>query len=428
MSKRLRRGMMIVPLIGAAALTGCADSPPPAFSHDSRLVGDAFADKPTIRAYVVETTDSLFGKGPDALVVPVEAGFPDNGRLLGSLAPSAEAPSQDLALPVAHATGASLYRKHCLHCHGLTGDGEGPTAAFLYPRPRDYRRGLFKFTSTGFGNKPSRDDLRRTLLDGMDGTSMQSFSALLNPDELDRIVDYVMFLSMRGEFEQKLADEAANWDDADLDFFKEELPAEDLASMIFANWDAVQGPGAISPVPAARVPPDSQSLERGRQLFLGLATDAKLECAGCHGTRGIGDGPSWIDPETFNRYVFGGAVGPEPIAELEKVATTAQKRWGDDWGDPLRPSNLNHGRYKGGRRPIDLYYRIANGITGTPMPAHASILTNPDDIWHVVNFVLALPHDSTLLLPRPGEVVQPPASPASSVAQGPRQTLDAANN
>ena len=41
-----------------------------------------------------------------------------------------------------------LYRKNCAHCHGVTGDGAGPTALFLNPYPRDYRQGKFKFTST----------------------------------------------------------------------------------------------------------------------------------------------------------------------------------------------------------------------------------------------------------------------------------------
>jgi hypothetical protein len=36
-----------------------------------------------------------------------------------------------------------LYREHCAHCHGITGDGAGPTAAFLNPYPRDYRMGVF---------------------------------------------------------------------------------------------------------------------------------------------------------------------------------------------------------------------------------------------------------------------------------------------
>ena len=34
------------------------------------------------------------------------------------------------------------------------------------------------------------------------------------------------------------------------------------------------------------------------------------------------------------------------------------------------PNNLNRGIYKGGRRPIDIYWRIAKGINGAKMPAH----------------------------------------------------------
>src|SRR5262245_2338944 len=37
--------------------------------------------------------------------------------------------------------GRNLYMQHCIHCHGVTGDGNGPTAKFLNPRPRDYRLG-----------------------------------------------------------------------------------------------------------------------------------------------------------------------------------------------------------------------------------------------------------------------------------------------
>ena len=41
-----------------------------------------------------------------------------------------------------------LYREHCVHCHGISGDGSGPTSAFLNPYPRDFRLGKFKYKST----------------------------------------------------------------------------------------------------------------------------------------------------------------------------------------------------------------------------------------------------------------------------------------
>ncbi len=83
----------------------------------------------------------------------------------------------------------------------------------------------------------------------------------------------------------------------------------------------------------------------------------------------------------------------------------------DDWDNPLRPANLIEGTYKGGRRPLDLYWRIAKGINGAKMPAHAGLLTD-DQIWDVVNFVLALPDDPDLLPESPPD----PAGPAKAHA------------
>jgi len=81
----------------------------------------------------------------------------------------------------------------------------------------------------------------------------------------------------------------------------------------------------------------------------------------------------------------------------------------DEWGNPLRPANLLDGVYKGGRRPLDLYWRISKGINGAKMPAHSNLLTD-DQIWDLVNFVLAVPDEPELLRasspapPRPAAV------------------------
>ncbi|MCH7725969.1 MAG: cytochrome c [Planctomycetes bacterium] len=96
-----------------------------------------------------------------------------------------------------------LYRKHCAHCHGITGDGFGPTAAFLNPYPRDYRLGKFKFKSTPIGAKPTDDDLMRLLNKGIAGTAMPSFF-VLKEFEKRALIDYVKYLSIRGEVERRL--------------------------------------------------------------------------------------------------------------------------------------------------------------------------------------------------------------------------------
>jgi len=101
--------------------------------------------------------------------------------------------------------GSRLYRVHCLHCHGVPGDGRGPTALWINPHPRDFRQGMFKFQSIDQviqqnNRPPHREDLYRTLDQGIEGTAMPSFN-LLSEVQRDNLVSYVIHLSIRGKVE-----------------------------------------------------------------------------------------------------------------------------------------------------------------------------------------------------------------------------------
>ncbi|MCZ2111375.1 MAG: hypothetical protein LC118_17700 [Dehalococcoidia bacterium] len=191
------------------------------------------------------------------------------------------------------------------------------------------------------------------------------------------------------------------------------------------------GPGGR---PAPCRPDHPRGVLRGRDLFLSRNTTGnKVDCTSCHGPQGVGNGPSFVSQDEFNEIVFGGdpsALG-QRVEELAKrveteaaekshsadagkaEATRFREAWKnslDDWGMPLRPANLNRGVYKGGRRPIDLYWRIAKGINGSKMPAHFPTL-EPERIWDLVNFILALPEDRGLL-----EGATLPESPVAPIA------------
>ncbi len=79
----------------------------------------------------------------------------------------------------------------------------GPTAAFLNPYPRDYRMGKFKFKSTNTMEMPTDADLMKILVNGIEGTSMPSFK-LLSESDRKALVEYVKYLSMRGQTEDIL--------------------------------------------------------------------------------------------------------------------------------------------------------------------------------------------------------------------------------
>jgi hypothetical protein len=129
----------------------------------------------------------------------------------------------------------------------------------------------------------------------------------------------------------------------------------------------------------------------------------------------MGDGPSFVDQAVFNEVVFGGNPS-ERQARIDKLDEKTKTLWNqkpDDWGNPIRPANLNRGVYKGGRRPIDIYWRIAKGINGAQMPAHYPT-ANEKQVWDLVNFVLALPYEPGLLK----EAGSAPSGPAVASRMG----------
>ncbi len=449
--------LIVGPLL---ALAGCGDyfhAGPIAYKPSERAATD-LKDKPNLQEAVRKTLADLFGPAPQEIKIPPGSGFPEGGRrLAGYEGIQGNAETIKPITYVSAATGGKtqiaggygLYRKYCLHCHGLQGGGDGPTSAFLYPRPRDYRPGIFKFTSTAPSNpKPTRDDFRKTLRYGLHGTSMPAFEALMTPAEIEQVIDYVVFLSIRGEVEKNLIDEAKLADKDEASAIADDT-VKDLLANIVNNWKAVEG--LVVAPKARRVPPTRESVMRGRDIFLGInKTGNKVVCTDCHGPQGLGNGASFVERRLFDKIVFahldhrtfGGAMTDEQKKETDAILEAAiasryrevhdeersahhvpgavhepedaaafeakykeyhdrmMTAWKpgslDDWGNPLRPANLNLGVYKGGRRPIDLYWRIAKGINGAKMPAHSNLL--PDEqIWDVVNFVLALPTEPDLL-------------------------------
>jgi mono/diheme cytochrome c family protein len=393
--------------------SGCSDSfnaGPLAYVDNETLTQDTgktnLAGKPILQAKVRSALAKLFGESPQHIRVPEGSGLPSGGIYLANYMQEGEGQSATIKriyrpLPDGspdhsqpQAGGYAIYRRNCLHCHGVSGAGDGPTAPFLYPTPRDYRKGIFKFTSTPSGDRPARDDLRRTVKNGLHGSSMPAFEPLLTEPEIEQVIDYVIFLSMRGETEGALIEEGAISDEKDPNALSDQT-AKEIAEGVFQKWKAAQTRVVNPPIP--RTPSSRESILRGRELFL-ARTAEKLECAACHGQLAEGDGPSFVSQDVFNEVVFGGNPSERQarLARLDEKTRTLWNQKPDDWGNPIRPANLNRGIYKGGRRPIDIYWRIAKGINGAQMPAHYPT-ANEQKIWDLVNFVLALPYDRNLL-------------------------------
>jgi mono/diheme cytochrome c family protein len=298
-----------------------------------------------------------------------------------------------------------LYRQHCAHCHGVTGDGMGPTARFLNPYPRDYRPGMFKFKTTKLSQKPTKHDLLRTLKEGIPGTSMPSFW-VLPEDELAALVDYVIYLSLRGEVERGLIDSLGDLDTEDIlldpreksknpaAFAEAAESVKESIQNVLLSWTDRQLAEIKTP-PAwwseLNTPqPDYSSVEaievrdRARAIFRG-----KAGCISCHGDTALGDAlvtnyDKWTEDMVDSKAAT--------LEEKHKRYTTTYRQYGALEPRPIRPRNLRLGVYRGGRRPIDLYHRISQGINGTPMPNQEQTLS-AEEIWSLVFYVRSLPFE-----------------------------------
>ena len=240
--------------------------------------------------------------------------------------------------------GKRGYDRHCVGCHGEIGDGAGPAARHLEPRPRNFRKGVFKFTSTESGKPPLRSDIFQTITRGLSGSSMPPFHLVSQEIRYD-IVEYVRSLAIQGRFEELFLELAAD---------DEELPdADEVAEIVYDAW-APESLRVVFP-PISEIAFDDDSVARGREVYL---ASGGANCSACHGDGGEGDGPS-------------------------------AREFADHWGYPIVPRDLTSGVFRAGATSADLYRSIATGVNGTPMPSFEGSIP-PEDIWAMVHFIQTL--------------------------------------
>jgi mono/diheme cytochrome c family protein len=270
--------------------------------------------------------------------------------------------------------GSKHYRVHCLHCHGVPGDGRGPTARRINPHPRDFRSGIFKFQSVnqadGQTRKPFRADLERTIRQGIEGTAMPTFG-ILSDREIDLLVSYVIYLSIRGETETSIINVLLDFQNGALvfggaggQFNNIAQGAAALAGINAGAWNDSNNPAnkiKIEPYKELNGKELADSVKRGHQLFVADKAHPrgeKANCKQCHDDYG-----------RQARFRF------------------------DDWGTLARPNNFPIGVFRGGKRPVDLYYRIHSGINGSGMARFGSAgVLEGQDIWDLINFIQVLPY------------------------------------
>ena len=227
---------------------------------------------------------------------------------------------------------------------------------------------------------------------------MPSFS-LLDEQDIEALIDYVIYLSVRGEVERRLLMEMVT----SLGYGVEPLPEnerlsyagrESVAPEILVNVQRVMSQWADSAQPEVlpQAAPEMKldqdlSVTRGRELFHGKIAN----CVGCHGVEGAGGVETRDYDDWTKEYTTKLGISPDNREDVQPFREVGAHR-----PRLIQPRILQGVVFRGGDEPGRLYQLIRHGIAGTPMPGVALVpeengkgLTE-SQIWDLVSYLRSL--------------------------------------
>ena len=219
--------------------------------------------------FIVLTATDLFFRGDVYVKGPLMAAAPSGGSKLKK---------PWIATPELVAKGKQLFQQQCVSCHGVEGKGDGPAAAALNPRPRNFH------VSEGWKNGRKVSMVFKTLKDGIPGSSMASY-ATLHIDDRWALVHYVGSLNA----EAVPADSAEDFKKVGIDITQESGGATEAATIPYdfaLERVVVQEPKAMAQAheytfAEGYVQRPSTGSGVGAQVY-------QVSCAQCHGEKAQG--------------------------------------------------------------------------------------------------------------------------------------------
>jgi mono/diheme cytochrome c family protein len=227
--------------------------------------------------------------------------------------------------------GREQYSMYCAGCHGEQGDGEGPAARFLSPKPRDFRKGRVKFAAVPANTLPRDEDLINTMNHGLHGTSMPAWNLVAHEDQL-AMVAYIKTFS---------------------DVWQKEAP------------------GAVVPIkpdPWRKKGPQ-KAIAEGERVYHGIAA-----CSSCH--------PHYATQPAVVEAMKAFEI---PVTGFrESMYESVEKD--SDWGAPIKPPDFLVDRTKIAATREELVRVIAAGVGGTAMPSWGDSLSDKQ-LWGLAYYV-----------------------------------------
>ncbi len=88
--------------------------------------------------------------------------------------------------------GREIFVRSCFICHGVKGDGQGPRAFFINPKPRN-------FISSDSRRALNRPKIYEAVYNGLPGSVMPAWSKVLSDQEVANVAEFVFRAFIRGD-------------------------------------------------------------------------------------------------------------------------------------------------------------------------------------------------------------------------------------
>jgi len=290
-----------------------------------------------------------------------------------------------LATAERHELGRSIYNFRCYFCHGYSGDAKTLTSSYLKPPPRDFTQAKSALIS--------RQQMIDAVTSGKPDTAMHGFARLLNPTEIEAVVDFVRIEFIDNRRINTQYHTAEN------------------------GWPNHQRYRQAYPFATGQIPLDgrwellTREQIRGKQLFMS-------SCITCHDRAAVIDeGMIWSKqsisfPRNNYSHTVIDAVSSASIyaihdlaPALENLPAEADKGrdlWqancafchagdasGENWiGSFLEPPprNLTDHRFMSKMTRELLFQRISDGLVNTSMPAWKNVLS-ANQIHQIISYI-----------------------------------------
>jgi mono/diheme cytochrome c family protein len=235
--------------------------------------------------------------------------------------------------------GQTTYMEYCVQCHGKKGDGKGVSSAGMFPPPRDFTLGIYKFGNVVSGELPHDEDFYRIIRGGLHGTAMLPWD--ISDKRLDAVTQYIKtFAPAAWEGEDKKPGTTY------------ELPADPF------------GEGK-----------KAEAIEKGKRAYHITAS-----CIQCH--RGY---ETKADMSAFNKEINNVPLKADEFAsDLYLI-----KMQDSDFGYKTMPPDFTYHVVRTAHSTEDIVKRLMYGVNGSGMPGWKDVVTD-EELWALAYYVQSL--------------------------------------